>query len=63
MAIESLVGLAFVTAFLAGLAWYAFTHRSEDAKQPRRRRDRAGTDQKQRERAIEANSPFPLYSL
>lgn len=30
MAIESLIGLALFTVFLAGLAWYASTHRSED---------------------------------
>lgn len=42
MAIESLVGLALITAFLAGLAWYASTHRSEDVAKPRRRR-RAGS--------------------
>lgn len=30
MAIESMVGLGLATAFLAGLAWYASRHRSED---------------------------------
>lgn len=30
MAVESLVALTGVTVFLAGLAWYATTHRSED---------------------------------
>lgn len=36
MAIESLVGLALFTAFLAGLAWYASSHRSEDVLKHRR---------------------------
>lgn len=42
MAVKSLVGLVFVTAFLAGLAWYATTHHSEGANRPRRRRNRYG---------------------
>lgn len=32
MAIESLFGLIFASAFLVGLAWYASTHRAEEKK-------------------------------
>lgn len=37
MAIESLVALGAVTVFLAGLAWYASSHRSEDTNKQRHR--------------------------
>lgn len=38
MAIESLVALSLVTAFLVGLAWYASSHRAEDAGKHHRTR-------------------------
>lgn len=41
MAIESLIGRAVFTAFLAGLAWYASTHRSEDEGKRRHRGNHA----------------------
>ena len=41
MAIESLVALAAVTVFLAGVAWYATSHRSEDTNKHRHHGNRA----------------------
>ena len=35
MAIESLVTLGLVTAFLVGLAWYASSHRTDDGRRHR----------------------------
>ena len=39
MAIESLIGLALFTVFLAGLAWYASTHRANEQGKRRNETD------------------------